>query len=146
MRKRPAILKVKVDTGAQENVLPLRMYTCMYPGNVDAEGHPLPVCLRPNSTLLTAYNGARIPQLGTIRIRCAHSKRVGDLEFLVADTPGPAAMGLPSCRSLELVTMRCEVTREPPNKVIKISSEVTPTGRKGSGSSANTFTTPSILR
>ena len=33
-----------------------------------------------------------------------------DAEFYVADTLGPAIMGLPSCRALQLVTMHCEIS------------------------------------
>ena len=37
-KQKPATLKVKVDTGAQGNVLPLRIYRQMCPENLDTEG------------------------------------------------------------------------------------------------------------
>ena len=37
----PATLRVKVDTGAQGNVMPLRKFQRMYPSNIDTEGIPV---------------------------------------------------------------------------------------------------------
>ena len=122
--KRPAILKVKVDTGAQENVLPLRMYRRMYPNNLDVEGYPMTKSLQPSLTVLTAYNGESIRQYGRMKLRCAHQDTNCVAEFFVADTPGPAILGLPSCRDLQLVTMNCEVTHRPPNDVIQSKNDL----------------------
>ena len=41
-KHKPATLKDKVDTGAQGNVLPLRIYRQMCPENLDTEGYPQP--------------------------------------------------------------------------------------------------------
>ena len=109
-KHKPATLKVKVDTGAQGNVLPLRIYRQMCPENLDTEGYPQPRSLKTCSTVLTAYNGERIIQYGTMRLPCTHRDAKCDAEFYVADTPGPAIMGLPSCRALQLVTMHCEIS------------------------------------
>ena len=38
----PSTIKVKVNTGAQGNVLPLRTYRRMYPTDLDADGYPMP--------------------------------------------------------------------------------------------------------
>ena len=109
-KHKPATLKVKVDTGAQGNVLPLRIYRQMCPENLDTEGYPQPRSLKTCSTVLTAYNGERIVQYGTMLLPCTHRDAKCDAEFYVADTPGPAIMGLPSCRALQLVTMHCEIS------------------------------------
>ena len=45
-RERPASLKVKVDTGAQGNILPLRTFRRMYPELLDANGFPATKSLR----------------------------------------------------------------------------------------------------
>ena len=58
----------KVDTGAQSNILPLRTYRKMYPQNLDSSGYP--TSTEPSSTTLTAYNGTRIPQHGTLTMQC----------------------------------------------------------------------------
>ena len=109
-KHKPATLNVKVDTGAQGNVLPLRIYRQMCPENLDTEGYPQPRSLKTCSTVLTAYNGERIVQYGTMLLPCTHRDAKCDAELYVADTPGPAIMGLPSCRALQLVTMHCEIS------------------------------------
>ena len=108
-RERPASLKVKVDTGAQGNILPLRTFRRMYPELLDANGFPATKSLRKCTTILTAYNGESIRHYGTLKIQCAHRQHGCDIEFYVADTPGPAITCLPSCRAMNLVVMNCEV-------------------------------------
>ena len=62
----PVTLRVKVDTGAQVNVMPLRTFQCMYPSNIDTEGILVRRSLEHRDTILTAYNGQLIRQYGTI--------------------------------------------------------------------------------
>ena len=107
----PATLKAKVDTGAQGNVLPLRTYNRMYPSYIAADGLPKRGTLENTDTVLTAYNGQPIPQYSTLRLRCSHAANKCDAIFFVADTPGPAIIGLPSCRDLNLVVLNCEITQ-----------------------------------
>ena len=55
-RRQMANLKVKVDTGAQGNILPLRIFRRMFPEKLTAEGYPShgAVTLR-SKTTLSAY-------------------------------------------------------------------------------------------
>ena len=110
----PATLRVKVDTDAQGNVMPLRTFQRMYPSNIDTEGIPVRGSLEHRDTFLTAYNGQLIRQYGTTRLKCVHETTTHEAEFFVADTPGPVILGLPSCRKLNLVTMNCAVSEHPP--------------------------------
>ena len=68
----PATLRVKVDTGAQGTVMPLRTFQRMYPSDIDTEGIPVRGSLQHRYTILTAYNGQLIRQYGTTRLKCAH--------------------------------------------------------------------------
>ena len=65
-----ADVKVKVDTGAQGNALPVRMFKSMYPDRVNAQGHPKLGVITITPTVLTAYNGTIIPHYGTIKLTC----------------------------------------------------------------------------
>ena len=108
-----ATLKCKVDTGAGGNVMPLRTFAKLFPERFDMDGNP--TGLSPSSTRLTAYNGSPIKQFGTFRThvdwtpknrrvtKCLHT------QWYVADTPGPAILGLPSCTKLNIVTLNCAV-------------------------------------
>ena len=53
-------LKAKLETGAQGNILPLRLYRQMYPENLSPEGFPKPGALDHSPTVLTAYGGAKL--------------------------------------------------------------------------------------
>ncbi len=100
-------MKVKIDTGAQGNVMPIRMFHRMFPSWLDAEGYPLPgtTDCQPRVTL-TAYNGSVIKNYGSVLIS-SKSPAVPwtDCIFHVAETPGPAILALPSSRQLQLVTL-----------------------------------------
>ena len=63
-RKGTASLCVKVNTGAEGNVLPLRVFQHLYPDQISPAG--LPTDLDHVSTRLTAYNGSHIPLYGAL--------------------------------------------------------------------------------
>ena len=104
-RKGTASIHVKVDTGAGGNVLPLRVFRCLYPDQISPAG--LPTGLDHVNTRLTAYNGSHIPLYGALRGPItwqpdhpgSHPHRVKSYWY-VADTPGPAILGLPSSEKL----------------------------------------------
>ena len=62
------MLKMKVDTGAQGNILPLQIYRKMFPDYVDDNGFPTGTI--PTQTKLTAYNGTPILQHEVCSIKC----------------------------------------------------------------------------
>ena len=118
-RKGTALLCIKVDTGAGGNVLPLCVFQCLYPDQISPAG--LPTGLDHVSTILTAYNGSHIPLYGVlhgpITWQPDHSgsqpHRVNSYWY-VADTPGPAILGLPSSEKLAVMKMNCAImVRQP---------------------------------
>ena len=104
-------LRGKVDTGAQGNIMPLRTYRKMFPDHLDRQNRP--TLTSSSSTILTAYNGTRIPQYGTLNMPCRHEGEWKTSSFYVAETEGPVIFGLPLCVSLDLVTMNCSLKAEP---------------------------------
>ena len=119
-RKGTASLRVKVDTGAGGNVLPLHVFRCLYPDQISPAG--LPTGLDDVNTRLTAYNGSHIPLYGAL---CgpitwqpdhpgSHPHQVKSYWY-VADTPGPTILGLPSSEKLAVVKMNCAITVRQPN-------------------------------
>ena len=113
-RRQTADLKVKVDTGAQGNILPLRIFRRMFPEKLTAEGYPSHGAVAPRSnTTLSAYNGSKIPQYGSISLPCRYSTSEWvNAEFYIADTDGPAILGLPNSRQLQLVTLHCAIDKD----------------------------------
>ena len=101
------MLKVKLDTGAQENILPLPIYRNMFLHHVDESG--LPTETAPSQTKLTACSGAQIPQHGVCSIKCSCGDKATDAVFYAADVAGSAICGLPTCCQLNLVELHCAV-------------------------------------
>ena len=99
-RKGTASLHLKVDTGAGGNMLPLHVFWHLYPDQISPAG--LPTGLDHVSTRLIAYNGCHIPLYAlhgpiTWQPDCPGTRPHGvNLYWYVADTPGPAILGLPS--------------------------------------------------
>ena len=118
--KGTASLHIKVDTGAGGIVLPLHVFQCLYPNQISPAG--LPTGLDHVSTKLTAYNGSCLPLYGALHGPInwqpsgpgAQPCKVNSYWY-VADTPGPAILGLPSCERLAVVKMNCAVTVIQPN-------------------------------
>ena len=107
-------LELKVDTGAQANTLPLRTYRRMFPNSLNGDGNPKHDALNQTSNILTAYNGTQIKCFGTVDIDCNYSSIWTNTKFYVVDVPGPAVLGLPSCETLNVVTLHCSISRDPP--------------------------------
>ena len=108
-----ATLRCKVDTGAGGNVMPLHAFSKLFPRCVTTDGTP--TGLRPTRTRLTAYNGSTIKQYGTLDTRIdwkPEGKNVANrlhTQWYIADTPGPAILGLPSCSKVGIVELNCAV-------------------------------------
>lgn len=105
-----AKLKVKGDTGAQGNILLLRIYGQMYLHKIYDNGYPTKSELIPTSTDITAYNGTMIPQLGIYTLKCKYKGSPSISSFFVTDIQGPAIIGLPSSVKLQLVPLNCIIS------------------------------------
>ena len=103
-------LRLKVDTGAQGNTLPLRVFQQMYPEQIASNGTPKAdsKVIQPASTKLTAYNGTEIKTYGSITLKCKYNNsEFCDSKFYIVDVHGAAVIGLPLCETLGIVTVHC---------------------------------------
>ena len=105
-----ANLRGKVDTGAQGNILPVRLYRQMFPDHVDAAGCPQSGRLQPSDVTLKAYGGSAIPHLGICTIACLENGKRCEADFFVTDTPGLALFGMPLIRGLGLLNVQIDAT------------------------------------
>ena len=99
-----SIITCKIDTGAEGNVLPIALYRkiAQQPSNEN-------LCLQNSDTVIRAYGGTTIPQYGTCQLLVSHNSKSELSTFHVVKCEGPAILGLPSCRALQLVTLNCEL-------------------------------------
>ncbi|CAB3986269.1 Hypothetical predicted protein [Paramuricea clavata] len=89
-------LRAKVDTGAQANILPLRLYRSMFPENISYDGKPKISAVKKSTATLTAYGGTPIPQFGTCEIKCSYKNNNTSATFYVTDVHSRAIIGLPT--------------------------------------------------
>ena len=99
--KQRATLKVKADTGANGNILPLRCFKQLYP-NENAQQS----VIQHSSATLTAVNGSTLNHKGTLKmpIRFDGSPWVTYL-FYVCDTEGPAILSCDASEKLGIVSI-----------------------------------------
>ena len=87
----------------------------------------MPTGLQKCNTKLRAYNGTNIPQLSALDTpwKNEETKEVNkmDTTFYVANIPGPAILGLPSCSRLSIVTLNCSVQLRKHGQPVKVSKE-----------------------
>ena len=113
-------LRVKVDTGAQGNTLPVRMFKEMFPNSLTPEGLPQSDAVTQTDMVLTAYNGTIIKQHGCVELPCRFgSSSWTPTKFFVVESEGPAIVGLPSSRQLNLVTLHCAITATDSKQKVK---------------------------
>ena len=113
-------LRVKVDTGAQGNTLPLRIYKKMYPDDLDHNGRPVNVYPVPSTTQLTMYNKTTIECLGYVIFTCKYkNSKWCESKFYLVDIDQPAICGLPLSQALRLVTINCHTIESRSGKETK---------------------------
>ena len=112
---RKTTLRAKLDTGAQGNILPMRLYREMFPHQVDNSGKLKPKALLSSNVVLTAYGGSQIKHHGIVTIPCTYRKESTLAPFYVTDIPGPAIIGLPTSTDLNLLQFNCAIQTKHPH-------------------------------
>ena len=86
-------LKVKVDDGAEGNILPLNSFRTMFLHALDVNSYPKPGFLRVSKTTLDCYNDGKLINHGSIKLRLQHysKKSFQDHSFYVVETKNPKA-------------------------------------------------------
>ena len=101
--------KLKVDSGAEANMMPLRSYKRMYPENIGADGMPKKSVCERDSAVLTAYGGTVIKQIGRVTLHCEYKGTKFTCGFFLSDVSGPILLGLPTGEALGIVKIAAAV-------------------------------------
>ena len=112
---------IKIDTRSGGNILPLCLFQQLHPKQTSPDG--LPIGLDPVQTKLTAYNGSLIPLYRVLHGPIVWQPSTPGAQpcvihsyLYIADTPGPALLGLPACEKLAVVQVNCAVKATQPNR------------------------------
>jgi hypothetical protein len=95
--------ELKIDSGAEANVMTLKKYKELFPKRVSADGLPVAKYLRKSKRKLEAYGGVEVPQLGTVSLPCQYGDKKFMCMFFLCDIEGSMLLGLPTCESLGIV-------------------------------------------
>ena len=103
---------VKVDDGAEGNILPLNSFRAMFPHALAANGYPKPGFLRGSKMTLECYDDGKLINHGSIKLRLQHylEKSFQDHSFYVVETktPKPIIIGHPTSIRLGLIWVLCK--------------------------------------
>ena len=93
--------KLKVDTGAEANLMPLKAYCELFPENLNKEGIPVKSVLERSNAVLEAYGGTVIKQIGLVHLPCEYGGKKFMCDFYISDVNGPILLGLSTAEVLE---------------------------------------------
>ena len=94
-------LKFKLDTGAQVNIIPAKLFKNM--NLPEAKVHS-------TNTKLTGYGGLNLKVKGTCDIKCSYKDAENVSKFYIVETDSPAVLGLQSCIDLGLIQLVMSVS------------------------------------
>ena len=89
----------KIDTGAQYDVVSLRIYQKLNP-------HP---DLYPVNLKLAAYNSSEVVVISKCLLTVEHKNELFNVSFVVVDTKSVPILGLEMCENLNLIKRICGV-------------------------------------
>ena len=100
-------ITVKVNDGAEGNILPLNSFRAMFPHALDANGYPKPGFQRGSKPTLECYDDGKLINHGSIKLRLQHylEKSFQDHSFYIVETktPKPIIVGHPASIRLGLI-------------------------------------------
>ena len=123
------VCDLKIDSGAEANVIPVKVYRRLFPRSFGEDGLPMSKFIRSSTRRLEAYGGSSVPHLGTVNLPCAYSGK--KCRFFLCDIGGAMLLGLPTCEAnLGIMIRKPAITRSSTNEM----SSWTPHNGRSSGS------------
>ena len=110
-------LQVKVDDGAEANLLPLHSFRSMFPHALVGDGYPLDGFLDNSRTRLECYNDGKLVNHGSITLKLKHYSNGSfqDHQFFIVETPARREIIIGHLASvrLGLVKVLCQNIAQP---------------------------------
>ena len=111
-RNRADNMKVKVDDGAEANILPLDSFRSMFPHALDENGYPIRGFLKGSRMTLQCYDDGMLTNHGMIKLKLQHysDNSFQDHLFYVVETKTckEIIIGHPASIRLGLIRVLCE--------------------------------------
>ena len=93
-----AKVRMKIDTGAEVDVMPLRVFNQVNDRNKESI-----LTMKSTSTKLIGYGGNEIPVCGVCSTACSFKGKILHTDFYVVDTDSRTVLGFDSCKKLDLI-------------------------------------------
>ena len=110
-------LQVKINDGAEANLLPLHSFRSMFQHALDGDGYPLEGFLKCSMKRLECYNDGKLVNHGSITLKLKHYRNDSfqDHQFFVVETPThrEIIIGLLASVRLGLVKVMCKNIAKP---------------------------------
>ena len=110
-------LQVKVNDGAEANLLPLRSFRSMFPPALDGDGYLLEGFLSKSRTRLECYNDGKLVNHGSITLKLRHysNDSFPDHQFFIVEAPEcrEIIIGHPASVRLGLIKVMCQNIAQP---------------------------------
>ena len=110
-------IQVKVNDGAEANLLPLCSFRSMFPHVLDGDGYPLEGFLSNSRTRLECYNDGKLVNHGSITLKLRHysNDSFQDHQFFIVETPAcrEIIIGHPASVRLGLIKVMCQNIAKP---------------------------------
>ena len=120
--RKSMLAELKIDSGAEANVMPLKMYRRFFPERFGKDGLPLKRFLRKSDRRLEAYGGVNVPHMGTVNMPCEYNGKKFMCRFFLCNIEGAMLLGLPTCEGLGIV--KITVVNEMGEKSAGVDEEV----------------------
>ena len=105
-------ITVKVDNGAEGNILPLNSFRAMFPHALGANGYPKSGFLRGSKMTLKCYDDGKLINHGSIKLKLQHysEKSFQDHSFYIVETKTlkPIIVGHPASIRLGIIRVLCK--------------------------------------
>ena len=88
-------IKLKLDTGAEVNVIPVKTYKTL--------ASTTRIQLRKPTVNLIAYNGKPVSVKAVCDLQCVHRGEEYVLEFYISESPSDPVLSVATCKKLNLV-------------------------------------------
>ena len=146
-------LQVKVDDGAEANLLPLRSFRSMFPHALDGDGYLLEGFLNDSRTKLECYNDCKLVNHGSITLKLKHYSNGSfqNHQFFIVETPAhrEIIIGHPVSVRLGLIKVLCQNIAQPvtakeakPSNLTKITNIDGKVPPRWTGSISEHFSSP----
>ena len=123
-------LRVKLDMGAEANILPLRTYKNMFPERIQQDGTPDPKFLQSTNLEFECNRNNTITSHGCIKLDIGlPGKPLITAQFFISEHHDQVLLGHPSCDRLQAYTLHLKNLAPPfdQNKLLPKLCEVKPT-------------------